>query len=77
MYDLFGGTFGVHVGILTVNKTLQVLQFFFASNNELGRGCVGGELSPGGVKSILLYWGCSKVSFLLQTFKNRYLNSLQ
>ena len=32
----------------------------------------GGELSPGGVKSILLY---SKVSFLLQTFFYRYFNS--
>ena len=52
------------VGILTANKTLQVLQSFFALNNELGRGW-GGELSAGGVKSILLY---SKVSFLLQTF---------
>ena len=41
----------------------------------VGRGG-GGELSPRGVKSILLYWGCSK-SFLLQTFFYRYLNSLQ
>ena len=59
-----------YVGILTINKTLQVLQKFFASNNKLGRGG-GGELSPGGVK--LLYWGCSKVSFYYKLFLYRYL----
>ena len=62
-----------YVGILTVNKTLQI--FLHQTMNWEGGG--GGELSPGGVKSILLYWGCSKVSFLLQTCFYRYLNSLQ
>ena len=38
-----------YVGILTVNKTLQVLQFFLHQTmNWEG----GGELSSGGVKSI-------------------------
>ena len=61
-----------YVGILTANKTLQVLQSFFALNNELGRGWGWGAFSRSEIHTSVL-----KVSFLLQTFFNRYLNSLQ